>query len=765
MINRILFLFFILLSFSGHTQLSDANKELLRTELVAHVNELRISLGLPALIEHDILQKAAALHSTYMAKYDVLSHDEKKRSLSTPARRVKKSGSKDFEIVGENILFTAEQDFPLKKKEIIALAASMFQQWKNSPGHYANMIDPEYTHGDFGFKTQTKKKIVYATQVFGKPGIRIEGQLSRNAFGIRPAQEDCDVAFRGIQNLVTNMCNGVYIEGNEIHLYFHNLELFKRILSGAKDGLAIDLVSRAQLECGKPNQLDFSPVHDGILLEPTFRKELLDNNVAESKYRLITQLGTIPESMRGQELMPSLIIIKNGLKCKYLVPASAPSKNYDLRPIPPVVENPEGVELVRKGVIHSEELNYEFKTNITTPVRYPKIEGKGKVHSINIVSYSSIEGDSLKNIALHKARGNTIKKHLTGKLKTGGAPISIETYENWAKMNFQLNYLFADSLTLWSKQELRDLIASGDTTLYWDSLLYDQRKSTANINYYGELEIDAPLLQKTEMSLMTALATGNTRLAQKALYTLYHKDLITPDILFSGYTFDVLKTQPELVQNASAVLSKYFDYNIYKTTEFINSWLQRADELKPEALTNLLHLYTLTGEQLLKDWDISAKRLSNVIHPTKIATLIHEDISSELMLNIQLTFLQYYGHTNNSPGINESFDFIRTYFTNNNLPIEDVKDLVKFFNKWSRYDLTNSLLLPMFNDGELDTEATFILAHTMNKYQYKTNTDDLLLVHQKAVELDRVQWCKWVDDEFQILRNHKIKRTFCEVCD
>jgi hypothetical protein len=37
-------------------------------------------------------------------------------------------------------------------------------------------------------------------------------------------------------------------------------------------------------------------------------------------------------------------------------------------------------------------------------------------------------------------------------------------------------------------------------------------------------------------------------------------------------------------------------------------------------------------------------------------------------------------------------------------------------------------------------------------------------VHQKAAELNPEKWCKWVNTDFQILRNQMIKRKYCEIC-
>ncbi|MEM8907205.1 MAG: hypothetical protein AAGD05_05100, partial [Bacteroidota bacterium] len=113
----------------------------------------------------------------------------------------------------------------------------------------------------------------------------------------------------------------------------------------------------------------------------------------------------------------------------------------------------------------------------------------------------------------------------------------------------------------------------------------------------------------------------------------------------------------------------------------------------------------------------------------------------------------------------ESFDFITDYFNARALNIEDEIDLVLFFNNWSRYDLTNKYLLSKFDEGHLNEEAVYILLKTLNFYT-KDNEDisDYEEVYQKAFEQNKERWCNWVDKEFQILRNKKIKAIFCQKC-
>ena len=152
MSERILSIIFILVPFISFSQLTENDTKVLRQELSNRINNLRISKGLKPLIFNGTLRIAAEFHSNYMVNNDTLTHDEKDAKYSSPSDRVMAFSGSDFELVGENILYSKTQNFPLKNKDIIVLAEEMFLDWKNSPGHYANMIYPQYMFGDLGFK-------------------------------------------------------------------------------------------------------------------------------------------------------------------------------------------------------------------------------------------------------------------------------------------------------------------------------------------------------------------------------------------------------------------------------------------------------------------------------------------------------------------------------------------------------------------------------------------------------------------------------------
>lgn len=756
----------LLLCFSAHAQLTDSNQALLRSELGMKINELRGSKGLRPLAFNDTIRNAAVFHSNYMAKNDVLTHDEKEEAYATPAKRVREHGGKDFEITGENVLYSTPQRFPMGKNEVSLLAEEMFQSWKNSPGHYANMVEPEYVYGDFGFQVQAAKRTVYATQVFGKKGVTIPCQLSSDAFGLTEAPYNCDDSFEQFFNLIVNIGNALRIEGNVVRLYYYDISDFDEIFPNADDGIAIDLISREQVLCGTPNRLDFSPIYDGILLKPVFRRELMRNNTAKSDYRLITIVGRIPENQRGKDFSTSLVLMKNGKKCKYIVPGHIPSKPYKLRPVEPIIKDPGNMLLPTEGIIRSQQIEYEFKTNVTDPVRYPAIQTyEAPIHSIEISTYSSVEGDSAKNESLHNNRARSIRTHIQKQTGSSDTLFQTKAFENWDLMRFQLHCFHREQMAALSHDSLKTLIGK-DQSLPWDSLLYIQRKSTATIHYSGKFADAFGLAGIEEMTLRTAVLQNNPALANKALYMMNETHRLHPVMMFEKSIFEFFKQSPETVTNYAAILSRVYEWNIQLTTVFLFHWIARKNELDADAKFNLLHLYTLVGTRLLDEWDVDAERLANVVHPDKVNVLSTADqISNELMLNLHLTYIEYYGQVNDGARISRSFDYIADYFQKRSLRPEDDVDLALFFNRWSSYDRTLSHLHPKFLKKTLNEEGLFTLVQTMNFYREEDFSEQLQALHEAAIAMNRERWCEWLYEDFQILRDIRIKRMYCETCE
>lgn len=762
----VLLLLFIGISINGFSQLSNSSTSQLKRELAEAINAYRVENGLSELESDPILEKAAFSQCEYMAKYDTLTHSQKKGTLKTPEKRVKYFKGKTFLSVGENILYTPVESFKLNKKEVSDLATTIFLQWKNSPQHNANMLGTEYTFAGISFKEDLKKKRIFAAQVFARKGIEIDGQLSSSGFGLRKGPENCDDQYGIYVNLVLNIGNSIQIEGDEIVFYFHNMTLFNQVFNSATDGIAIDIVQRDQFPCAGPNQLDISSVYDGILLKPIYRDEILANNRAENPRHIISTIGKLPKDFKlieGEHISLSTVLINNGKSCKYLIECIVPAEEYELLEVEPRLIDPQNVQFKEPSVGSMEQLTFEFNTNEVIPNNHPNIsKSSQKIVGITIQSYSSVEGDSLGNARLHEQRALSIRADLMSRFNVRSSQIQIDSKENWERMRFQLLYAGADSIANLSNDSIRALIAAKDSTLNWDSLLYVQRIASATIYFADPASERLSIAEKASGQLAKSIAEQNYNNANKCLKTLYEDDDLQDDIIFSDGIFEALKNRPELVQNSAAVLSKYCVSNLYKTTEFIFAWINRKDQLTDDARHNLLILYTKVGVELLDNWDVSTKKLANVVHPLRMDLLVPENIQSDLLLNTHLVYIRYFGQTNDADGIEKSFDFIADYFKPKALSQEDDVKLALFFNNWSSYHLAVDYLLAKYQSGDLNEDGLFILNLTMNFSN--PEHPSFIEINKAMLKKNAERWCNWINFDYQTLRNTDLKTMYCESC-
>ena len=128
-------------------------------QVVQLTNDERAKAGLPPLKLNNKLVDAAGDHSSDMAQDDFFSHTG--ADGSSLGDRVRASGYQ-YSRTGENI--AAGQTTP----------AQVVEGWMNSPGHRANILNPNYTEIGVGYEylqndTGSVNYKHYWTQVFGTP--------------------------------------------------------------------------------------------------------------------------------------------------------------------------------------------------------------------------------------------------------------------------------------------------------------------------------------------------------------------------------------------------------------------------------------------------------------------------------------------------------------------------------------------------------------------------------------------------------------------
>lgn len=769
--KRLLLLTLLFCSFvSSNAQLKMSEKTKIAELLHKRINDHREEKGHALLKRNADLAKAAKVQCEYITQAGKLSHRHPAEDWKTVKHRVA-SYNKSFIVTGENILYSKPTNLPLSKAAISKLAYDMYNSWKNSKGHYANMISDEYSYGDFAFDYDPNTRRVYAVHVFGKKGYKIPGQLSENAFGILSTDEYCSTLLGGHQNVVTNIGNSIAIEGDEIVLRYHNVEFVKEVFEDPKDGLAIDLVERDQMPCGEDNRLDASEIYDGVLLKPIYRDEIFANNKAQNPRRLVVTLGKVPTALIGKELSPNMVIIKLGMLCNYVVPASVPSGQYALRAVDPVLYNP-NIALKTEGIGKVDQVLFDFDTGMNIAKKVKGIpEEKKKVQKIDIKSFTSIDGSYSVNKDLHQKRAEYIKQVVLASFEVDEETIQIDAKENWELCDYQLEVFGLEALRTKEKKEIRQYINTHKTKK-WSSALDSQRKSKAIIYQYNTWKKEDS--NHLYNNLLDGLVNEDHEQTNKALAEIY-KDTTNAYFLGEDFIMDKLFDKKELVQNVAALLLKdVHGYSRENVVYFVRNWLARSQELSEGAQKNLLNLYTITGRKMLQYWDVSAENLSKVMHPYKVKPLFEnyksEDVVNPLFLNFHMMRIKYFSQINESEEVGASFNFITDYFREQATTVDDDIALSLFFNGWSRYDLTTELLQERLWEDQLNERASFILAQTLNAYPYtvydkRVKESRLLAVHKKAMEFNQEKWCNWINLEFQNLRLESIKNLYCQKCN
>lgn len=738
--------------------------EKLNSKVTILINNHRKSLKLKEFEKDTFLLKAAEDHSLYLKKLGFLSHEQKDVKMKNPSDRVSFYGGKKFSGFGENILFTSVKKEKYSDKELNKLAQTIFNQWKNSPPHYKNIINKNFDAADLGFFIDSKRNRIYATNVFGIKGIQIPNQLSENAFGVEEKNKKCRPIDFGTK---LHIGNSIAIEGDNVILYYHDKKKFELMFSEPRDGIAIDFVEKEQMSCNKPNTFDVSPIYDGVMSEPIYREELLKNNTAQNEYKLITKVGKVPNHLIGKEIVANVILIFDNCACEYVVPLQIKSKTIDLFPLEPIIELTNDASLSNKGILFTDVILFEFDKNKIKSKNEFYYKYYNKVHSTQIYSYSSVEGNEISNKKLHTDRAIAIEKFAKDSLNIKLKPSLVIAEENWEKCYIQLAMENMEYLASKPKNEIRDYINIKNKD--FETYLNDQRVSKLVVNYYGEINKDSLSNEDYfstlyDLNLKTAIYDKEYKKANLALSKLYTSEYSLS--IFDEMVFNEIKTNPKLVQNATAVICKNFNQDYFKTTQFLKIWLEKFDTLPKNVQLNLLILYCRINSELLEKWDVNISKLTNVSKPASIENkFLTFKENKKLQSNFDYILLYYSNHINDYKNIKQYFDRVYMSFKSNIKTKEDRINLALFVNHWSVYSYSITLLKAEMNKPTFSKEEALLLAQTATLFFDENDVKTNQQILNKVYQLNKKEWCEWQKENFNLLRNELIKSDFCKKCN
>jgi uncharacterized protein YkwD len=734
------------------------------------LNELRRSKSLSTLGTDDILKKAAKDQADYMNAADTLTHFQKEPAKKTPTDRVRfYKGQNDG--VGENCLFIYLQT-PITsktKKEPLVIntyaeaAEHIFIQWKNSPGHYKNMIEPSYDVQGLSFSYNAGKKKLFAAQVFGMKPYNYPPAIQSilSDYNIKPYNESYCRAIKDENVKGVRVSNRLYVQDNKVYFNVQNPEKFKRAFQGAYDMIAIDIVFKDQFTCEKNNKLNGSPYYDGCLLRPVSFTELFKRNT-DKQGRLQAYVCDLPESVRGKDYQLNAILIKAGCFCSYTYPVRVESESYDLINLEPfwdtipVPIKPDTFNVVIKQKILFDKSKSEIsETSLAETEKKLAVLGKYAT-SVKLNAFSSIEGNEELNKSIQEKRAAVILKKLSPMFPSSVKP-EVEAKENWDLFYQQIKLDYFRYLNQFNKSQIKDAIRDSLKDRL-EKFLSEQRYAEFEIRMEGSYN-DSSNAQVLGLALMKALRQNDLKLAheiQSRLIYTYLKGEATIDNI-SSYDFPDNETASPFAVNLLAAKAINPADSYYYHTKLMLELFKKFNTNK-KAQYNFciyaINYWVMQGEPL-----VEPEKLFDLIQKCK--TLAPERAVNSMLLNYHLAAVKYYGDINNYKLMVQNLNAIHDLFKSVKLDLNTSYKLGLYFSDYNALDWVVELLEPFVGTTQDERVLHLYLGAGAVLYQpsYPKIYADAV---DRYIEFYPKEYKQWIDSEYQLLRENLYKSRFCK---
>lgn len=416
--------------------------DILKYVILDELNHYRKKEHADKITIHKALQNASLHHAEYMSVWEQESKEEQGK-VKTSGDRAKLYGAS--ENVEEFVTRVNIKD----GKEYLSyrqVAQSVVQRLAKSKTDFPKLIDKKYKYAGIGSLLDYKGRKLYVSVVYG----------SYNTFN-RGAEKRKDLAkpYRKFQFFLKHenykacrkcsqfddyagLYNGIYVKDGKIYIKYSNYKQYKRLIKENKDGLAIDIVFKAQYPCDVYNIYDGNLVNKGFLLAPRYKKKLLKKNTIKDRRAnaIDTYLGKLPKGI-GEEYEFNLLIIKDKHVCKTIkktynyIQKSNRKTEFKLY-IPQIYQMvpkyiPSSDASILSFVIPFEKNKYSFKTSDIKPILASLNEPKFNIDGVYVFAYSSYEGSNKKNKTLQEQRANSIVETLESMQSTKISEKHVET--------------------------------------------------------------------------------------------------------------------------------------------------------------------------------------------------------------------------------------------------------------------------------------------------------------------------------------------------
>jgi uncharacterized protein YkwD/outer membrane protein OmpA-like peptidoglycan-associated protein len=763
---------------SSEINLAKINTNLLESLFMKKLNDLRVEQKVSVLTKDAILAGAAQDQASYMRMQKLVTHNQKSKEKENPSKRVEfYKGTHDG--IGENcIQIYLKKPTSKKGSKLITTvntyeeaAQELFVNWKNSAGHYKNMIEKSYDVYGLGFHLSGDSAL-YAAQVFAqKPYIPIRDEVVKGGnFGVLPTNDrvcacmNKGSAFRTIDDIT------LHYEGDSIFIKSEKLQELKKFFSNPKDAIYIDIVLRSQFTCENNNLLHGSKVYDGTMLKPVLFSDIFKKNRAKDNKNLYSPFSKIPSYFKKQNYMVNIAYVKDGYSCNYSVTYTPPIWNLDMLTLWPKWIYDEKLQVIPDSFNGKVKLFFPFKRNETTISSEKRTELTKKleiyepfIKQVNIKTYSSVEGTEESNLKLQEKRAEELNALLSSITKKD-IKVNMEIKENWDYFLKKIKRTPFAFLEGKPKLEIKELLKRKSLLDSMDYLLRDSRVS--NI----ELEIETYINNDSKAELVLA-AYQKAVLQQDSLKAFRAQNRL----LEAAFKYHF--SRPEILDVALPYNKKFLpmwtNYLALQITDIEADYFYNARDTALKAikidstfmpLQFNFCLLALKHLHYFKDTIIPMAQLERKMNQAyKMAKTKNDSaLVNHMWLNYSILSAYRHWELHQYDKLNKHLLNIKKYYPQAQITEEEAWRIGLLFNFYTRNSWTLDLILPYLKKGTTREDLVFLYLQT---YGFEGNLPKAEWAGylKKAKSMNSERFNYWIDKiDFQNLRAEEIKKEFCD---
>jgi len=766
---------------------SEFDDEMFIELLFNEINKHRIKFELDSIVEEEILTQAAQDNGKYMA-----SNNEE---TILQSGKKKTTGDRILFYGGSNFGYELTRKVTIKKGKIYLtykqVADEIIYKWTNSKKKLEILDDKNIIFIGIGAYVDGAEKRVYVSAVFGNYKSFNKGADKRKELKVRYSKRkyglksfDFTVCrkcakYKNIGELQANL----FVRDGKIWFKTDNVKKFKKLIKNGRDGLAVDIVQRAQYSCDDDNIIDNNLNNKGILLKRYYKNKLYRKNVYKEpkirRQKLEVAIGKWPKKLdKNGEYELNLLIIKDKHVC-YNIPQSYTdngslefSQNGGLIADTVMIEGfdeyipkPEITELNFK--IPFEKNKSTYKQEDIQPFVDALNEPEFIIKDLKVNAYSSIEGNVAANVKLQKRRAESIINTLKEMQNNKNITAEITTDDSWE--DFKRDVVSTDypELAEKTKEEAQKYIKDNKLSDKLEPILKDER--------YAEMSMTVTydILGKKEQPYVVSRFNRAAKSCDKDKALLIQK-FIFKQVLDENYTKKAIYNQ--VIDSTNAECAGLYMNKLWleqwASDDDLNSGIcKRIDVLNKLAPANK---YILYNKYICNINVWNSDNASDIfMFQKKIQELYKSPLSKETVDNLNLEFqFKIIGKydTLDKPIdiVVRSLERIKEIVNVDGSSWKDALKLSYLFMAHKDYDFAAKLLEPFIYNKFVFDELVFTYISLCSHSQYRMMSNRFYTAMVKAKELDKSRFCKLFNGDklsIQVLENTQVKNLYCKTCD